>query len=254
MIILSFITLSVHAADTTTILQDADSLFSDVFCYFGGGLYYQPMDEFNDVMLERGIEDIPEKIALIALGFYSLTKRQRFGLDFETIWSRPAKTFVDTSSINAVKVRGFLIAFRYGFNMTSRSERALRPMFGVGYFQHAYDFQPRFNDVLDRKVDEKLIIRNKGLVLSAGANIHFHSKLKESMNKGDIENSMMGFDLDVGVNYYPVRSMKYLRNTISDGPNMSPYGVYAKLSVTFGGKEKKNTDKKKKKNDKLCKG
>jgi hypothetical protein len=173
-------------------------------------------------------------------------------LDFDIIWSKSAKAKTETNPISGVQMRGFSAIFNNGVNLLKNPQFGIQPMLGIGFFRHTYDFHAHFDDVLNREIDEDLKIRNRGVVLSGSVNIHFHSKMKEEKLGGEDIPMIMGIDLEGGVNYYPVRKLKYLDNTIIDGPKMSKYGVFAKLSISFGGKHNNKKEKKNREEIKEC--
>lgn len=246
-VILAVSVASGFASDTTTIMKDEKEKSTESFFQIGGGGYYLPMDKFNDALRRNQIAALDDKLPMLSFGFYSLAKRHRYGIDFDIIWSENAKALTDSGSISGVDVRGFSAVFKSGMNLLNSAQVGIRPMLGVGFFQHAYDFHPRFNDILSHNVDEKLKIRDKGLVLSGGLNIHLHSSGKEKVVDGEKIQFKGGVDLEGGVHYYPLRSLKYMGSTITDGPEMSKYGVYAKLTAAFGSNDKdKNKGKDKK--------
>ena len=86
-------------SDTTTrtvTIKHGKSKKSESFFKMGGGVYYQPMEKFNDAMLQKSISSLDNIMPLISIGFYSLSKRHRYGLDFDIIWSKSVKAQTDT--------------------------------------------------------------------------------------------------------------------------------------------------------------
>ncbi len=207
--------------------------------YFGWGAYRQPLENLNEVLTDRGFKTLNKNMTMFSCGFFGLTKpRSPFGLDFEYFWSEPASARADTSPIGSVEAHGFQIGVKGGYDLIGYPKWGLLPMFGVGYYSHTYDFKPRFNnfnDIFNGNSKDAVSLNYSGISLSAGLNVHVQTKFdKDRKENGKLHEPTAGLNLEGGIHYYPLRTMRVGNRKVDDAPQMSRYGVYMKLYLDLG--------------------
>jgi hypothetical protein len=209
--------------------------------YFGGGIYYQQLEKFNDVVSKHGFNKLDNTMNSFSCGFFGVAKpRHRFGLDFEYFWSDPASAIADSSTFSSVKAHGFSLGLKGGYDLISHPKWGVMPIYGIGYYSHTYEFKPRsnnFEDILNGNSPKEIQFSYSGVSLTAGLNVHINWKLdKPKKIKGFLHEPKGGLNLEGGIHYYPLRNLSADHASIDNGPKMSRFGLYTKLYLDLGEK------------------
>jgi len=214
----------------------------------GGGAYFQSFDDFNATIESSGFRVSQKALKMFSCGFFGMpSKASRVGIDLEYLWSDPVQSDAG-GTYRDVEVRGYSLSLQGGKHLILTDSWGILPVWGAGYYSHTYNFIPQyeqFEDILTGLNGIRPVtLRYSGVFLTAGLNLHLQRTFdKETEAAGVFHQPMFGCNLEGGLHYHPMRTLRMEGVTIKDGPEMARFGYYLKLYIDIGEKVRTPSEK-----------